>query len=412
MDRRGFLKCSSAVAIAAGGGLFIAPNPANAATLATVSAAFSLASGISGFLSRGSNPTVPLLISLSEAVKALGIGINAIDRKLDVMLSELLDIKERLRNLPCETQLLGRGIDIREPYTAFLELEPEEQVENPSKAYLQAIPEIRNRMRTMRIRYLELAQEGCSPAFEAVLQLALAQDAELILASEMQRPEMHALGLAEDIRGTRDALAAYASFFEAAIDPGTPGSLTAVKAALAQKVNERLGENVQLAPRVLTSVDGRQGHYSPERSEKVCNIFEGGSAKVMCGDDGSPTCLGYVPPVRDRSPGVCHEPGFRLYFDTTLNIKRIPIPQTVTEIDDALDYPYLHKVSGDLKCGPSGRPSDLRAERALERLNLAANDANANVVDYYKVHYAHGICALAQSINARHQRVLRDLLDI
>lgn len=402
MNRRDFLTRGSAAAVALSSGFFIAPNPANAFSLGAVSAAFSLASGIGGFLSRGSNPTVPLLISLSQAVEALNIKIDAIDQKLDLMLAELFEIRQLVENLPYENQLLGLGIDMREPYSSFLELKPETQVESPSEAYLRAIPGIRDRMRTTRIRYLDLALQHRAPAFEAVLQLALAQDAELILAAEMQRPEMYSLGLEEDIKATLGALEAYAAFFNAAVDPDVPGSITSVKAALALDVGGRLGENVQLA---WSAPIDAWGAATTPRAATVREIFGTGSASAMCGDDGGALCLQYG----DRFRGGCAEPGFRRHFNTEINVARTAIPQTVADVNDTLGYPYLHEVSSDLQCGTLGEISGIEA---LTKIQRSANDINAAIVRYYKVHYAHGVCELAQEINSRQQRILRDLIGI
>lgn len=401
MNRREFLMRSSAAAVAAGSGVLVAPKAANAEpiTLATVSAAFNLASGIAGFLSRDANPTVPLLISLEEAVDALNIKIDAIDRKLDLMLAELFEIRQLVEKLPYENQLLGLGIDMREPYAAFLELKPETQSESPSEAYLRAIPKIRDRMRTTRIRYLDLARQERAPAFEAVLQLALAQDAELILAAEMQRPEMYALGLEEDIKGTLGALEAYASFFDAAVDPETPGSMTAVKAALALDVERRLGE-----------IFGRQKWNTGPSTSSISttrDIFEKGHTMYECGYsvhyESVPWQLAF-PSARSYQEYLTPLEGspYKVPYYGRLNVKRTAIPQTVTDVHDRLGYPYLHEISS-LECG-----APLASH--LKPFERSASDVNAAVARYYQVHYAHGVCALAQTINARQQRILRGLL--
>ncbi len=439
MNRREFLMCSSAAAaVAAGSGVLVAPKAANAepitlatvsATLATVSAAFNLASGIAGFLSRDANPTVPWLISLGKAVDALNIKIDAIDHTLDLMLAELFKIRQLVEKLPYENQLLGLGIAMREPYAAFLELKPETQSESPSEAYLRAIPKIRDRMRTTRIRYLDLARQERAPAFEAVLQLALAQDAELILAAEMQRPEMYALGLEEDIKGTLGALEAYASFFDAAVDPETPGSMTAVKAALALDVERRLGE-----------IFGRQKWKTGPSTSSISttrDIFEKGHTMYKCGHSVHyetvpwqlrlPRAISYQDYLEkrnnqanaERELGLLNtplEPQYKVYspYYGRLNVKRTAIPQTVTDVHDRLGYPYLHEISSpeisSLECGaPLVLASSLLAS-SLKPFERSASDVNAAVARYYQVHYAHGVCALAQTINARQQRILRGLL--
>lgn len=430
MNRREFLMRSSAAAVAAGSGVLVAPKAANAepVTLATVSAAFNLASGIAGFLSRDANPTVPWLISLGEAVDALNIKIDAIDRKLDLMLAELFEIRQLVEKLPYENQLLGLGIAMREPYAAFLELKPETQSESPSEAYLRAIPKIRDRMRTTRIRYLDLARQERAPAFEAVLQLALAQDAELILAAEMQRPEMYALGLEEDIKGTLGALEAYASFFDAAFD-----SMKGVKFNLALDVWKRLETKVHVNGSVLTAQDIFESEVSVRLNRDLTECtFPGRIIKYI----GHPKRNKYKSiysgaDLEDLAPILVN---YYLHTVTgyyTLNVERTIIPNDNVNVSDIFNYPYLHEMSSvfhklDTKVSIATKSyhssgfnrytctnkpiKGVLYEHRYDILERLASDVNAAVARYYKLHYAHGVCALAQTINARQQRILRGLL--
>jgi len=397
MNRRDFLKGVTATAAIPSipGVVYAEP-----VSLATVSAAFSLASAVTGFMTRGSNPKVPLLISIAQAVEALGMKIDGIDHKLDLMLKEIFEIRRLIEDLPYNTNLLGASVSLREPYTAFLELQPHTQVDQPSSSYLRAVAPIRERMRSARIKYLDLVGLRPEPGFEAVIQLALAQDAELILAAEMQRPEMHDLGLTEDIRGTLGTVKAYGEFFEAAMDPNQAGSLTSLKASIAKRVSDQLKQQIKL---------GRVGPTSawdtpkPPRSVELKFLLDTGQTRAVCGNDGGPLCI----QRGDSFRAGCAEPGHRTYYDLVIDINDSPIASVDSSIDDTLRRPTLYEARSDMVCGNHGvlssSPPKDSIDKALEILNL-------DIARYYKIHYAHGVCELARDINARQQRILHDLM--
>lgn len=395
MQRRDFLK---AVAVAAVIPFLPSVPYAQTVSLTSLSAAFNLSSAVTGFITRGSNPTVPMLISIAQAVEALGIRIDAIDHKLDLMLEQIFEIRRLVQNLPYKTNLLGASVNLREPYTAFLELQPNTQIDRPSRAYLLAIPAIRERMRSARIRYLSLVASRPRPGFEAVIQLALAQDAELILAAEMQRPEMHDLGLAEDIRGTLGTLQAYGKFFDEAVNPIQSGSLTSLKASIIERINNQLQQDMSLGSVGPTS----WGDEVSPRFAKLKVLLDNGQARAICGDDGAPLCLQSGP-----RPGGCAEPGYREYYSLMIDIRGTPIASAIPRIEDTLQRPILYETRSDMVCGERRIPTGSRYKDGIDRAIVALNH---DIVNYYKIHYAHGICEVARGINATHQRLLRDLI--
>ena len=402
MKRRDFLKgiASTAAIPSIPGVVYAEP-----VSLATVSAAFSLASAVTGFMTRSSNPNIPLFISIAQASEALGMKIDGIDHKLDVMLEEIFAIRRLIENLPYDTNLLGASVKLREPYTAFLEFQPDTQIDRPSPSYLRDVPPIRNRMRSARIKYLDLVGSQTEPGFEAVIQLALAQDAELLLAAEMQRPEMHDLGLSEDIRGIVGTLKAYGAFFDAAVDPDRTGSLTSVKASIVKRIENQLEQHIQLGGSTSKTLGNIL--YN-DRVRILCETYrlnchgervgldqrKGRSMLTLVNDGGFILvngCGSWPPPTTHHA-----------YFN--VNITGSLIASIGSSIDDTLRRPVLYEIGTDTAC---------RSEEGLRRkdeIDKAIQDLNHEVVNYYKIHYAHGVCELARDINAAQQRILHDLI--
>lgn len=372
---------------------------ANAFGLSAISSAFSVISGVSGFLGRGSNPTIPLLISLSETVEALGLKVDAIDEKIDLILAEIFAIRQLVENIPYETQMLGLSIEMREPYKNFLELKPETHMDAPSEAYLRAIPPIRDRMRIARIKYLDVASSKSQNAHEAILQVALAQDSELILALEMQRTEMHQLGLAEDLTATLGALEAYSGFFDAAMNPDDPTSLAGLKNSLAKDVQSRLSEKLLMDRQYLQSA---WSDPTPARYALLKEILVGGGETPICSVSGS-LCL-----QSGNGPNNCAEPGFVRVLRTNITAQRTVISDAPTDVHDPLGMPYLYDLSGGTTCGSGANASSIQLNSQLVR---AVRDLNIATTNFYKIHYAHAVCELAKQINSDQQRFLRSLLN-
>lgn len=400
MQRREFIQLTSAAAILSPFGY---PRYASAEiTLAAVSSGFSLASAVMGFLSRGSDPTVPLLISLSEMVTALGIKIDAIDQKLDLLISELAELRKLTEALPTEVALLDVTLDLREPWNGFVELGGKEPPITPSNHYLNELPRTYRRLQIARRKFMDLSLDRAQPVFDGAVDLALAQDAEITLAEEMLRPEIFDRGQALDLAVHRRALQEYERFFARGLDPNEENSLASLKLRHEQEARKLLG----------LDADEQVDIGAPRAGTYLHHLISGERDVVFACSEIINTCQRWH--SNGRYGGYCAEPGSEdgPPFDhrATLRFGRKAVPDSHGVLDDSFGAPFLFEAISKPQCPESsngvrfvgGSPSEAE-QRRLDLLNRA-------IINYYRIHYAEEVAALALEFNRKLQADISELI--
>lgn len=381
---------------------------AQVAEAAALSSTFSLISGVAGFLSRGTNPTVPILISLAQSLDAMNIKIDGVSEKLDILLEQVSEIRSAVANIPQKTQLLGYMLEMREPWQAFLELNPSANLSNPSSSYLRSIPNIVGRIQTARRLFMSAINGSNEPAFEGVVELALAQDSEINMSLEMLRTEMIDSGMSIDPAAIIQALKYYEEFFSQALDEEKPSSITNVKKILEQKIREYLNRDVTITPdqyRAAPAIGMIGAEATVDRADirKRIDALNGVTLQAQCGFTGD------ICAMPSPSSG-CLEPGWRTYYFVDFRYQRTVLPSEISQLDEQLKFPFLHEVVSDYSC--EGRIISERdgARATISRDALQVKELNLLILRYYRVHYIHSLCDLALSINRRHQKNILSII--
>ncbi|MDB6183058.1 hypothetical protein [Paracoccus fistulariae] len=343
--------------------------------MAIASAAFSVASSLTGYLSRGANPTVPLLISLHQAVEAMGLQIEAIDMKLELILSELAELRQDVLNIPENVQLSDAYYKMREPYTAFLELDPDAHKDEPSDGYLRALPSIFDRLQIARRIFVDVSMSGNRLIADGAPHLALAQDAEILIGADMLRVEMMERGLQIDPQALLGALGEYEAFFRATLDPDVPASFTAIKISLMSQIQEIVARSWI--------------------SDDLIELRE----TVMCWSTHT-SCL-----VADPISGHCYEPGPGIRMEhQSFSYSKTGISDSPTVFPDEIAHPFIYEVINNNDC-PLALSSIMEAsiDRQYTSTVQQVEALNALIISAYKAQYFEALCRRALDINLRHQ---------
>ncbi|MEP3443146.1 MAG: twin-arginine translocation signal domain-containing protein [Sulfitobacter sp.] len=404
LNRRTFLKNSAAVSLGGSclsSSFIFAPRPAHAVvTMAAVSTSFNLAAGVLGFFNRRSNPTIPLLISISDAVEALGIKIDAIDEKLDVLVAEIAALRADVSQLPFKTNLQEVLGEMREPWDAFVERSRGVDLERPSNTYLNDLRPTLDRLQVARRKFLRLSGSGDQRTYDGVTDLALAQDAEIAIGGETMRPEMFERGLEVDATAFRSALQEYRAYFLGALDESNPNSIPAMKA------HYRLS-----AERILGRRESSISAFERALREDIAEM-----RTVQC----QPyvfQCLQYF--NRGLPSQSCAEPGERKGAKVTQSValsyrKAAAVPPSLGRAPDELELPHFFAFSTLENCVNDG---------SYERINVASPevasaatkqiaDLNAVVLSYYQLQYVQEIAVEALNINQRIEAQLASQMDL
>lgn len=398
-SRRNFLK--SSVAIPLFPSLAIIPRSANALALTTVAAGFSLASGVIGFFGRSSNPTVPLLISLSDAVDALGIKIDAIDEKLDLLVEELASLRAQVSGLPNEIQLVQLTSMLREPWDAFIEASQGVNTLNPSNTYLSRLGPTLRRLQVARRRFIKASVQRSASAYDGLVEIALAQDAEIAISSEMMSPIMFDRGEELDVVTYRNALAVYRNYFQKALDPKNPQSIPSMKAHFERRIlhvagrqdNGALGE-IELAIRNGKSLV-RKLQCTPRNN--VCRQWftDGLGNGVYCAEPDT-------------------ENGIPFSHNAKINIQQVsPFPVELGYAEDTLNMPYFLETGKPTPCPEVGSDwTFISSPAIMNTLESQIRDINQDIASYYRIHFAHEIALAALDINKTIEADIASMIDL
>lgn len=404
ISRRSLLRNSAATVSCAVLAPFALPLPSKraqaAVTLATVSAGFNLAAGLLGFMNRGANPTIPLLISIADAVEALGIKIDAIDNKLDVIVGEIAQLRAEVQQIPYKTNLQEVLGEMREPWDAFVERSRGVNLENPSNTFLNDLRPTLERLQVARRKFIRLSGTGADRSFEGVADLALAQDAEIAIGTEAMRPEMFDRGEEVDATAFRSSLKVYREYFEGALDSSNPNSLPAMKA------HYRV-----LAEKILGRKDGEQSAF-----EKALRSESSENRSVQC----KPyifTCLQFM--NRGQNNEFCSEPGDRPIQEISQSIpftykKSAEVPPSLGRAPDELSLPHFFGFAGRGNCENTGRFTHISfvSPEVESAVKQQVADLNQKILPYYRLQYAQEIAVEALEINRRIEAQLAAQMDI
>ena len=398
-SRRNFLKSAAAIPLVTS--LSFAPRPASALALTTVAAGFSLAAGVLGFFGRSSDPTVPLLISLADAVDALGIKIDAIDEKLDILVEELASLRAQVSGLPDEIQLVQLTSMLREPWDAFVEASQGVDPINPSNTYLSRLGPTLQRLQVARRRFMRASVQGAESAFDGLVEIALAQDAEIAISSEMMSPFMFDRGEELDVITYRNALAVYRNYFEKALDPTNPQSIPSMKGHFERRILQAAGRQddgtlgeLEQAIRKNQSVK-RQLQCTPLFHHCLQWITNGSGERIYCAEPG------------DRK-------GTPFDYNASVDIKQVSsFPVDLGYAQDTLDMPYFVEVGDHSRCPNRGSAGTfVSSPPVLTTLRNQIRDINQDIASYYRIHYVHEIALAALEINETIEADIAAMIDL
>lgn len=384
-----------------------------------ISNAFSVANAILSFISRDSDPTIGMLLSISDAIDALNLKIDAIDAKIDVLVAGVAEIRKRQGIAAAETVALDRAVTLRGTWDSFLQTAHREGSATSKAYFYHELPALHRRMRNARNELMQVSREdgladGARLVPEAALELALGQDFEITMMLEMMDRRARDYGIEFYAGNMRAYLAAYRAWFEKALDPGNPVSVRAMRLRSLDTARTELGlpqgEGLSRIFGVAAQPDIRVGVVSPpaetDRADYRAAVLLGRHLDVLeCAPhptQGFDACLQKPnDPESPRLPGC--DPAFVPAWavrDITAETRfdRAAVPAGLGYVEDALGMPNLFSLAEVSRCpdksglvGPD--PGEVHRER-LRRINMT-------IADYYHMHYVEELCVAALTENRR-----------
>ena len=417
MTRRELLRLFAATLVSYGAlPLPMVTRNAHAATAATIFQAAQIASSVLSFMARAANPTVPLLLSISKTLEAMNIKIDAFDQKLDILLTELLDLRTLVESSPQATVLRLYTHEVREPYNAFIELGPENHAQHPTEKYFTQVDEIYKRQKISRRKFIDAHIIHGRKSFEGAIHVALAQDAELVLGSELLRPECFDIQRNIDLYALLNALREYETFFADSLDHVQPQSIVTLKSQFLRKIAARLAE-LTIYHDTRPYIDYFDNSTVSLTKDSFRNMLAGGEAYLkckrwlrVCGTASSWNAPMPCPiPIEYSSIGVKFEAA--------------QIVDSVSILEDELKYPFIYTLHADSSCTDGTNVDELTAHKPgsyitefntsgeLSQRNTEIAQLNTWISAFYKLHFTHAVCRSALDLNRRHQQMLAELLE-
>ena len=378
-----------------------------ASSLAAFAAFAKLASAALSYMGRGANPTVPLLLSISRALDALNLKVDAINTKLDLALKDLNQIRENLEITPSMTVNLILIGEVRGHTKNFYELDPLRAT--PTRTYFDYVEHHFRSLRDARAQLTGTVDSTTqttptsSRIFDALIDVALAQDSELAMASELLRKEAFEFEKNTEPQWLMNGLRDYEGYFSSALDENRSTSIVAQKTLQRRKANELLNKRVAFRTGISDPVpigDPTRRHLAPSIESTFRGMIERTSVHRICGSEGV-VCY-----QKDQS-GYCLEPGDFSYLFSAIQFNRERIIEAIDLTNDQLAYPYFFSVRRSYTECEIDDVTDLRVN--FGHFVKDIDDLNAAILAFYRLHFIEAVARTALELNREHQRIIEEL---
>lgn len=370
MNRRSFNR-GLVLAVPALGGVFW-PLTARAVDPATVAATAQLASGVLSFMSRGSDPTVELIVSITKMLEAVGKKIDAIDQKLDVLSDQVSELRALLTDTPKLSLQQALLSDLREPWNSFVQAYGQRTLFNTPNSYLKKLNEIYGRQQVARTKFLEFSKAS---KYDGLVSAALAYDAESSMVVEILRvATSNNLVSKTEPALLRAALLDYKNFFSNATLSSTTGGPAFLLTEAKRKVEEALKVPIEIqTERPISAWFNR-----PSVSVPLSTVIGGKVLKADCGREGQ-FCL-----QAGKGKGGCAEPGEVRYLEAKVDVSAEVIADTALLPLDELKQPFLYRLSSNNTC-ENGQNAELAAKDVIKKAQPRLDKLNQLTITYYNL---------------------------
>lgn len=325
-------------------------------------------------MSRGSDPTGELIISITKMLEAVGKKIDAIDQKLDIICDQLAELRALITDTPklaLQQTLLS---DLREPWNSFVQVYGQRELFSSQGNYLKKLNEIYGRQQVARTKFLEFSKAS---KYDGMVSAALAYDAECSMVIEILRvASANNLVARAEPALLRAALLDYEGYFSDATLANTTGGPAFLLAEAKRKVEDALKVPIEIqTERPISAWSTRRSISAP-----LSQVLEEKVLKAECGRQGQ-FCLQY-----GRGKGGCAEPGEVTYLEAKINVSADKIADPALLPLDELKQPFLYRLSSNNIC-ENGQKAEGATKAMMNKTQPYLDKVNQLTITYYNLLY-------------------------